>query len=210
MDLKPQVLLVDDHALLLDAFERLLSGFCEIVGKVSDGLQAIAAAEKLKPDIVILDIGMPVLNGLESGREIHRRLPDLKLLFLTMNEDADMAAEAFRAGASGYLLKRSAASELLRAIQEIMQGRAYVTPLVTGGLVGALSRMKERPQAYALSARQREVLRLLAAGRPMKDVAAELNVAPRTIAFHKYQMMRRLNIQTTAELIQYAVKQSIV
>ena len=134
----PRVLLADDHALLLGAYEKLLAGECEIVGQAQDGRALVAAAERLRPDLIVLDIAMPILNGLEAGRQIKQKLRDVKLVFLTMNEDADLAAEAFRSGASGYLLKRSAASELLTAIREVMQGRSYVTPLVTEGLVGSL------------------------------------------------------------------------
>src|SRR5262245_12732630 len=140
----PRVLLADDHALVVGAFEKLLADVCQIVGQVSDGRALIAAAETLKPDVIVLDISMPLLNGLEAGRQIKQKLRDVKLVFVTMNEDADLAAEAFRSGASGYLLKRSAASELTTAIREVMQGRAYVTPLVTNGLVGSLMRPEEK------------------------------------------------------------------
>ena len=153
---------------------------------------------------------MPMLNGLEAGRQIKDKLPHVKLIYLTMNEDADIAAEAFKLGASGYLLKRSAASELLAAIREVMQGRSYVTPLVTEGLVGALMTDRKEGPARELTNRQREVLQLLAEGRSMKEVANLVNLTPRTIAFHKYQMMKQLKVTTTAELIQYAVKHHIV
>ena len=205
----PRVVLADDHALLLGAFEKLLAGQCEIVGKVSDGRALVAAAEALKPDVVVLDIAMPLLNGLEAGRQIKRQMPDVKLIFLTMSEDVELAAEAFRAGASGYVLKRSATSELATAIQEAMLGRSYITPLITGGLVDSLLHPPETP-GDDLTSRQREVLQLLAEGRSMKEVASVLNLAPRTVAFHKYEMMKRLNVTSTAELIQYAVKHHIV
>jgi len=163
----------------------------------------------LKPDVIVLDIAMPLLNGLEAGRQIKRKLRDVKLVFLTMNEDPELAAEAFRSGASAYLLKRSAASELTTAIREVMNGRSYVTPLITSGMVGSL--LKERDTGEAdLTSRQREVLQLLAEGHSMKEVANLLNLTPRTVAFHKYEMMKRLNVNSTAELIQYAVKRHIV
>ena len=203
----PRVLLADDHVLLLGAFEKLLADECTIVGRVSDGRALVEAAERLKPDVIVLDISMPLLNGLEAARQIKQKLRDVKLVFLTVNEDAFIAAEAFRAGASAYLLKRSEVSELAAAIRAVMQGRSYVTPLVADGLVQAL--MKD-PVPDQLTPRQREVLQLLAEGRSMKQVGSVLNLTPRTIAFHKYQMMKQLKVKTTAELVQYAVKHHIV
>jgi|SRR3954462_9790076 DNA-binding NarL/FixJ family response regulator len=203
----PRVLLADDHVLLLGAFEKLLASECTIVGQVSDGRALVAAAEQLKPDVIVLDISMPLLNGLEAARQIKKKSSGVKLVFLTMNEDADLAAEAFRAGASAYLLKRSAASELPAAIREVMQGRSYITPLMADGLVGAL--IKETVSTE-LTPRQREVLQLLAEGRSMKEVGTVLNLTARTVAFHKYRMMEQLKVKSTAELIQYAVKHHIV
>ena len=206
----PRVLLADDHAMLLGAYEKLLAGQCEVVGQVSDGRALVEAAERLKPDLVVIDISMPLLNGLEAGRQIKQKLGGVKLVFVTMNEDAELAAEAFRAGASGYLLKRCAASELATAIREVMQGRSYVTPLVTEGLVGSLIHGGEPSPTHELTSRQREVLQLLAEGRSMKEVASVLNLTPRTVAFHKYRMMEQLKLKTSAELIQYAVRHHIV
>jgi DNA-binding NarL/FixJ family response regulator len=205
-----RVLLADDHTLLLGAFEKLLASECDVVGTVSDGRELIVAARRLKPDVIVLDIGMPLLNGLEAGRQIKQTLPDVKLVFLTMNEDSDLAAEAFRAGASAYLLKRSATVELLTAIREVTNGRSYVTPLVTAGLVGSFMQPQEKKPLHQLTPRQREVLQLLAEGHSMKQVADMLNVTPRTVQFHKYSMMQQLGIKTSAELIQFAVRQHIV
>jgi len=207
---KPRVLLADDHALILGAFEKLLAGECEIVGQVGDGRALVAAVEALNPDVVVLDISMPLLNGLEAGRQIKQKWRNVKLVYLTMNEDPDLAAEAFRAGASGYLLKSSAASELAAAIREVAHGRSYITPLVAEGLVEALQHVPDRGPGDDLTPRQREVLQLLAEGRSMKEVASVLNLTPRTVAFHKYQMMEQLKVKSTAELIQYAVKHHIV
>ncbi len=207
---RPRGPLADDHELLLGAFEKLLAADCDIVGQVTDGRALVEAAGRLKPEVIVLDIAMPQLNGLDAGRKIKQSLRDVKLVFLTMNEDSDLAAEAFRAGASAYLLKRSAASELGTAIREVMQGRSYVTPLVTEGLVGSLLHQEAAPPAHELTARQREVLQLLAEGNSMKEVAAVLKLTPRTVAFHRYQMMDQLQIKSTAELIRYAVRHHIV
>ena len=206
----PRVLLADDHTLLLGAFEKLLAPECHIVGQVSDGLALVTAAQTLQPDVIVLDIGMPLLNGLEAARRIKETVRNVKLVFLTMHEDADLVAEAFRSGASAYLVKRSATSELMTALREVMSGRSYVTPLVTGGLVKSLSQPGDARPSGDLTSRQREVLQLLAAGNSMKEVAAQLNVTARTVAFHKYTMMESLNVKSTAELIQYAVKHNIV
>jgi DNA-binding NarL/FixJ family response regulator len=206
----PRVLLADDHNLLLGAFEKLLAPECEIVGTASDGRTLVVEAQRLKPDVVVLDIAMPLLNGLDAGRQIKQLRKEVKLVFVTMNEDSDLAAEAFRAGASAYLLKRSAASELLVAIREVMKGRSYVTPLITEGLVGSFMDAINRKPSHDLTPRQREVLQLLAEGHSMKQVAALLNVTPRTVAFHKYRMMEQLNIRSSAELIQFAVSHHIV
>ena len=206
----PRVLLADDHAMLLGAFEKLLAAECEVVGAVSDGRALVDATEKLMPDIVVLDVSMPLLNGLEAGRQIKQRFRTVKLIYVTMNEDPDLAAEAFRSGASGYLLKRSAASELMTAIREAMMGRSYITPLVASGLVGSLLHPDEYASTHVLTARQREVLQLLAEGHSMKEAASVLNLTPRTVAFHKYRMMEQLKVKSTAELIQFAVKHHIV
>jgi len=207
---KPRVLLADDHALLLGALESLLAHECEIVGKVSDGRELVTEALRLKPDLIVLDIMMPTLNGLEAARQIRLTLKSVKLVFVTMNEDSDLAAAAFRAGASAYLLKRSAPPELLTAIREVMQGRSYVTPFVTDGLVGSLLNPERPGPSTELTPRQREILQLLAEGRSMKEAGAVLNLTRRTIAFHKYRMMQQLKVKTTAELIQYAIKNHIV
>jgi len=207
---RPRVLLADDHRLVLGALEALLARDCEVVGAVTDGRALVAAAARLQPDVIVLDIAMPLLNGLDAARQIKRMFPRIKLIFLTMNEDAELAALAFRAGASAHLLKHSAATELLSAIREVMNGRSYVTPLVAEGLVTSLLREPDLPVRPELTPRQREVLQLLAEGHSMKQVADVLKVTPRTVAFHKYRMMAQLNIKSTAELIQFAIKQRLV
>ena len=207
---RPRVLLADDHDLLLGALEKLLADDCEIVGQVSDGAALCAAAEALKPDVIVLDVAMPRLNGLEAARRIRQSLRNIKLVFLTMNEDADIAAEAFRAGASGYVLKRSAPGELLTAIREVMQGRSYLTPRMTKDLMEALLSSDESKDTDELTTRQREILQLIAEGRSMKEIAAVLDITPRTVAFHKYRLMQQLHVTSTAELVRYAVTHHIV
>ncbi len=208
---RPRVVLADDHTMLVEAFEKLLAPSCDIVGKVADGRALLAAVREHHPDVVVVDIAMPLLNGLTAARQIREMDREVKMVFVTMNEDPELAAEAFRAGASAYLLKRSAASELVTAIQQVMQRRSYVTPLVTEGMVGSLMRGgQEGKDRHELTPRQREVVQLLAEGRSMKEVAAILNIAPRTVAFHKYRLMEQVNVKTNAELIQYAIKHHIV
>jgi DNA-binding NarL/FixJ family response regulator len=208
---RPRVLLADDHRMLREAFAQLLEPSCEIVGAVGDGRALLTAAEELKPDIVVVDIGMPLLNGLDATRQLKRTMPDLKIIILTINEDPDMAAEAFRAGAASYLLKNSAASELLLAVDEAMRGQSYVTPLVAKGLVDSLAHPANSANKKDLtSARQREVLQLLAEGHTMKQIARILKIKPRTVAFHKYGMMKHLGVKTTAELVQVAVRLGVV
>jgi DNA-binding NarL/FixJ family response regulator len=208
---RPRVLLADDHRLLREAFAQLLESACEVVGAVADGRALLAAAAELRPDIVVLDIAMPQLNGLDAARQLQRTMPAVKLIFLTVTEDPEVAAEAFQAGAAGYLLKNSAASELLQAIQEVAQGRSYVTPLATGGLLNSLTHpLESRKRAGELSPRQREVLQLLAEGHTMKEIARILKITPRTVAFHKYSIMDALGAKSTAELVQFAIKQHVV
>jgi DNA-binding NarL/FixJ family response regulator len=207
----PRVLLADDHTMLLEAFRRLLEGRCEIVGAVSDGRALLRDAPLLKPDVLVVDIGMPLLNGLEAGRRLKEMLPSVKLIFLTMNEDPDLAAEAMRSGAAAYLLKNSAASELFRAIEDVLKGKTYVTPKIARGMEEAFIRYpRGRRHQKTLTARQREVIQLLAEGKSMKEAADFLNVTPRTVAFHKYRIMEELGLKTSADLVQFAIRNRIV
>ena len=207
---KPRVILADDHTLLLDAFESLLAPECDVVARVGDGRALVAAVRELHPDVVVLDLAMPLLNGIEAARQIKQISRAIKIVFVTMNEDSDLAAEAFRAGGSAYLLKRSAGSELLQAIREAMKHRSYVTPLVTEGMLGSLMHSTAETPSRQLTPRQREVLQLLAEGKSMKEVASILDVTARTVAFHKYRMMEQLKITTNAELIQYAIRNHVI
>jgi DNA-binding NarL/FixJ family response regulator len=208
---RPRVLLADDHRLLREAFATLLEPDCDVVGAVADGRALLEVAPELRPDIVVLDIAMPSLNGLDAARQLKRTMPEVKVIFLTVSEDPDLAAEAFRAGASGYLLKNSAASELLQAIQDVYHGRSYVTPLATKGLVrNLLDEPKPAKKSTELSPRQREVLQLLAEGHTMKEIARILKITARTVAFHKYSIMEELGVRSSAELVHYAIKKGVL
>ncbi len=209
--MRRRVLLADDHTLLLEAFEKLLEPEYAVVGTVSDGRALLAAAAELKPDVIVLDIAMPLMNGLDAARQLKKTMPAIKLIFLTMNENPDLAREAFRIGASGYLLKTSASSELSMAINEALCGRSYVTPHITQGMVDSfIRRSGDNRDSPQLTSRQREVLQLLVEGHSMKETAKILDVTPRTVAFHKYRMMERLHLKTNADLIRFAIREGIV
>jgi DNA-binding NarL/FixJ family response regulator len=209
--MRPKILLVDDHTLLLEAFSKLLESRYDIVGTATDGRKMLSMVTKLKPDVVLLDIAMPNLNGFEAGEKLKKLLPEIKLVFLTVNEDPEMVAEAFRIGANGYLLKNSAASELFEAVDAVLNSKNYVTPTLSRRMEETFIKDPGGQKAHGnLTIRQREVLQLLAEGHTMKQVAANLNITPRTVAFHKYQIMEDLDIKTNSELIQYAIKQGLV
>jgi DNA-binding NarL/FixJ family response regulator len=207
---RPKIILADDHTILLDALRNLVEPEFDVVALCSNGRELIKAATELNPAMIVLDIGMPMMNGLNAGQRLKQILPAVKLVYLTMNQDPDMASEAFRLGASAYLLKTSAGAELIRALREVLLGGTYVTPLMTEGMVGSfVQNLKSRKNTQQLTLRQREVLQLLAEGLSMKEAAYILNVSPRTVAFHKYTMMDHLNIKSSAELIEYAMKSSV-
>jgi DNA-binding NarL/FixJ family response regulator len=208
---RARIILADDHTILVEAFRKLLEPHFEVVGTVADGRALLETAPQLKPDVIIVDIGMPLMNGLEAALRLKELMPAVKLIFLTMNEDPDLAVEAIRRGASGYLLKSSAASELIRAIQMSLKAQPYITPKIARGMRRAfINNPRPRARAKTLTPRQREVVQLLAEGKSMKEVADVLNVTPRTVAFHKYRIMEELSLKTTADLIQFAIKSRIL
>jgi DNA-binding NarL/FixJ family response regulator len=209
---RARIILADDHNILVDTFKAFLEPHFDVVATFADGRQLVEDGPALTPDVIVLDVGMPIMNGLIAGHRLKQVLPRVKLIYLTMNQDPDVAAEAFRLGASGYLLKTSAASELIHAINEALLARSYITPLMTKDMVGSsfVQNFKRRKTRHELTLRQREVLQLLAEGRSMKEVAYQLKVTPRTVAFHKYTMMDQLELKSSAELIQYAMKSSIL
>ena len=203
---RTRILLADDHPMICAGFRSLLEPHYEVVGCVEDGLALLKAVDELKPDLVLLDVGMPLLNGLDAARQLKKRMPRLKLIFLTMNLDSRIAAEALRAGASGYLLKTSRPSESLQAVHDVLSGLSYVTPEMSRALEESFIRdpnALNRPKH--LTGRQCEVLQMLAEGRSMKEIASVLQITHRTVRFHKSQIMEELGIRTNSELVRYAV-----
>lgn len=207
-----RILIADDHTLVAEAYKGLLEPEFVVIGTVSDGRALVRAAVELKPDLIIVDVSMPLLNGLDAGQQVKGLLPRVKLVFVTMNHDADLAAEAFRCGASGYLLKSCAASELTIAVRKALRGRSYLSPMVSKDPVDfmRLKNKKLADEANRLTERQREVLQLLAEGKCMKEVGAVLNLTTRTIAFHKYRIMQLINAKNNAELVQYAIRNHLI
>jgi len=208
---RPRILLADDHRIVAEGLRGLLEPEFELIGIVEDGRALLAAAEKLRPDVIVADISMPLLNGIDSVRQIKMTHEEIKVVFLAMHPDVTYAASAFEAGASGYVLKHSAPSELIAAIQSALRGKTYVTPLLAGEL---MQFYKERPQdgrdkLSKLTQRQREVLQLLAEGHSAKEIASILNISARTVEFHKYRIMQDLGLKSVAELIRYAIKHGI-
>ena len=209
---KPRILLADDHKIVIEGLKNLLRDEFEIVGSVEDGRTLVEKASTLYPDVIVADISMPQLNGIEAARQIRKIDKNIKIVFLTMHPDATYAANAFEAGASGFVLKHSASAELIRAIHEAIKGRTYVTPLVAGDLIRSYQEgdSPEKKMFKKLSPRQREILQLLAEGKSAKEIASILNISTRTVEFHKYKMMEQLNIKTSTELLQYAIKHGLI
>ena len=206
-----RLIIADDHTLIAEAFQKLLEPTCDVIATVTDVRALLVAARDLRPEVIVLDVAMPMLNGLDAARYIRKMDPSIKLVFVTVSEDPDIAAEAFRAGGSAYLLKRSAGAELLTAIHEVLKGRSYVTSLVTGGVVQSLMRHRDgEERGRELTTRQCEVLQLIAEGKSMKEVGNILQISTATVAFHKYRIMEQLHIKTSAELIRFAVHQHLV
>ena len=207
----PRVLIADDHKIVVEGLKKLLSPEFEIAGAVEDGRELVKAAEELRPDVIVADISMPGLNGIEAVRQIKKVHKEIKVVFLTMHPDVAYAASAFKAGASGYVLKHSAPDELVTAIRAALRGKTYVTPLIAGKLLHLYEEggPGQGETVSALSSREREVLQLLAEGHSVKEIAAILKVSVKTVEYHKYRMMEILGLKTLAELIRYAVTQGI-
>lgn len=208
---RPRALIADDHKLLADALKGVLEPRCEVVGIVGNGRELVRCASKLQPDLIVLDIAMPELNGLDAARQLKASMPDVKLIFMTMNEDPYLVGEAFRAGASAFLHKQGAAFELTDAVERVLRGKTYITQSASQGL-GKLSlhTPAARNHTPEPTPRQREVIQLLAEGHSMKEVACTLKITKRTVAAHKYAVMEQLQLRTNAELVQYAIKNHII
>ena len=213
---KPRLLMADDHSIMLAGLRKLVEGTCDVVGAVEDGRALVEAAERLRPDLILLDISMPLLNGMDAARRIVKSVPDAKLIFLTMHASPVFATEALQAGASGYLLKQSAASELPRAIETVLKGQTYLTPTITKPVLESLnSTGKRKPtelrkSLMQLTPRQREVLQLLAEGKSPKDIAVILNVSVKTVEFHKTRLMEQLDLHSTLALAKFAIAEGLV
>jgi DNA-binding NarL/FixJ family response regulator len=207
---RPGVLLADDDTLVLEAFKRLLESEFDIVGTVSDGRALLSAAPASKPDVIVLDLGIPELSGMEAGLELKRLLPRTKLIVVTISEDPELARDALRHWASGYLLKKSAGSELIKAIRDALRGRLYVTPKIAQRLQDEFAGDPRADHQRELTSRQREVLQLLAEGRTMRETADELHVTPRTIAFHKYRIMEDFGLKNNSDLVKFAIRERVI
>ena len=207
---KPKILLADDHTLVAEAFKRLLEPEFDVVGTVADGRALLRAAPELQPDVVLVDLSMPLLNGLDAGKQLKQLSPGIKIIVVTMNEDPDIAADTLGKWASGYLLKKSAGSELLKALRDVLRGGRYVTPALNSAVAARPPGEPRSEPTRTLTPRQREVLQLLAEGHTMKEAAAILDVATRTVAFHKYRIMQEFGLQNNSELLRFAMKQGLV
>lgn len=210
--IKPTVILADDHTLVVEGFRRLLDDHCTLLTTVEDGKALLEAVEAHRPDIVILDISMPVMNGIDAGRTLSARYPDLKLIYVTMHADPAYIKAAFQAGASAYILKRSLGEELTQALRTVLKGHTYVTPLIARNVIDSMLKQHTEtgiPQ-IDLTARQQEVLQYIVDGLSAKDIAGKLNISHRTVEFHKAQLMQQLNLHSTVELIKFALAHGLV
>ena len=212
MNNRSRILIADDHTLVAELCKRLLETEFDVVGVVSDGRALVRAARDLKPDVIVVDIAMPILNGLDAGRQVKEILPAVKLIYLTMNPDAEVAAEAFARGASGYLLKTCAAAEMVLAVHDVLWGKSYVSRALSQDAIDCVRWQHKRlvQEEERLTERQREVLQLLAEGKVMKEVGGILHMTTRTVAYHKYRMMEVLGAKSTAELVKYAIRNHMV
>ena len=207
--LRPRVLVADDHGIVAEGIRALLEQTCDVLGIFSDGRELLAEAPGLKPDVIVLDIGMPLLNGLDAAEQLKELLPATKFVFLTMQDDANLAAAVLKLGAVGFVLKHAAASELLTAVSQVLEGKSYVTPKLRAES-WAQRGARARQFSKELTPRQLEVLQLLAEGRPMKEIADILKVSEKTVMFHKYNIMEAFNLKNNSELVLFALKHHVI
>ena len=209
---RPRVLLCDDHLLVAEALKSLLTPEFDLVGVVEDGRALVEAAGRLRPDVIVADVTMPHLNGIDALVQLRQSGDRVPVVFLTMHRDVTFARRALEAGASGFVLKHSAPAELVSAIRAALEGRTYLTPQLAGEVLASMKQSpdKRTDPVVSLTPRQREVLQLLAEGRSAKEIAASLSISARTVEFHKYQMMETLGLHTNAELVHFAIKHGLV
>lgn len=207
---RPQILLADDHALMLDGFCTLLEPRYEVVGTASDGRELIESAIRLRPDLIILDITMPILNGIDAGRAIRKHFPQVKLLFVTMHTSPTYMQAALEAGANGYVVKSSGRSEILTAVETVLNGSRYVSPGLGGDWLGRWRQNAATAHPLPLSARERQILQLTAEGKSRKEVAYILNISEKTVAFHRNNVKRKLGLTSIAGLTKYALEQGLI
>jgi DNA-binding NarL/FixJ family response regulator len=209
---RPRVLLADDHLLVAEALTSLLSAEFDLAGVVEDGRALVEAAGRLRPDVIVADVAMPHLNGIDALVRLRKSGNRVPVVFLTMHRDVTFARRALEAGASGFVLKHSASVELIAALRAALEGKTYLTPQLAGGVLEALKQGPEKREdpVVSLTPRQREVLQLLSEGRSAKEIASSLSISARTVEFHKYQIMERLGLRTSAELVHFAIKHGLV
>jgi DNA-binding NarL/FixJ family response regulator len=209
---RSRILIADDHKLVAELCQNLLETEFDVIGVVDDGSALLRAASELRPDLIIVDIAMPVLNGLDAAEQVRKMFPAIKIIFLTMNTDTDVAAEGFRRGGSGYLLKTCTASEIVTAVRDVLRGKTYLSPSLSEDKVGFLRRQDQElvEEGERLTERQREVLQLLAEGKTMTEVGDVLYITPRTVAFHKYRIMEVLGVRSNADLVKYAFRNHLI
>ena len=205
----PRVLIADDHIIVAEGLRKLLGETCDVIGVVTDGRQLLAEAPRVKPDLIVLDVSMPFLNGLQAAEKLKEVLPEVKLVFLTMNEDPNVAAAALKFGNVGYVLKNSAIAELQKAVSAVLKGKSYVTAKMKPDN-WAVSEERAQRVSKELTQRQMEVLPLLAEGRPMKEIAHILQVSEKTVEFHKYHIMEMHNLKNNAELVLFAIRKNVI
>jgi DNA-binding NarL/FixJ family response regulator len=209
---RARVVMADDHNMIVDALRRVIEPEFEVVETVGDGRALLTAVETHKPDVIVVDVSMPLLNGIEATRKIKKTNPRVKVIILTMHDSPEFASQAMEAGVSGYVLKHSASEELVQAIREVLRGNHYITPLIAKGLMQVFinGRDSTGEPAKLLSGREREVLQLVAEGKTMKEVGSVMNISAKTVEFHKYNIMKKLGVSSSAELVRYAVKYGLV